>query len=389
MKKKILFANGHMNTGGVEKSLLSVLSHIDYDKYDVDIVLFEGIGDYKDQIPNEVNIIEIDLKKTEGSFLRCAKDALVNKDWYVLKYRIANVISKYTKQPMWLKLAKRGLGLTAKYDCAIAYRFGFPMNYVAYLVDADKKLVWWHHGEYTYSQKQTKTLNEILKNFDKVIFVSDCCRKFCIKNGLMCSNKSIIIPNIIDDKLIGRLAAERNPYENIDGKIIVTVSRLSPEKHIENAIAAAKILKSRYGLNFKWYIIGNGVLYEELDARIKANSLENIVFLLGNRVNPYPYIVNADLYVHTSYVESQGIAVLEAMTLGIPCVVTNSFGIQEFVVDRKNAVVAEQDVVALVDCIKNVLYDGCLSDNIVSNGLKTIDRYSSEAILDKLIDVID
>lgn len=47
MKKKILFANLHMNTGGVEKSLLDVLQHLDYSKYEVDLLLFQGIGDYK------------------------------------------------------------------------------------------------------------------------------------------------------------------------------------------------------------------------------------------------------------------------------------------------------------------------------------------------------
>lgn len=36
-----------MNTGGVEKSLLDVLQHLDYSKYEVDLLLFQGIGDYK------------------------------------------------------------------------------------------------------------------------------------------------------------------------------------------------------------------------------------------------------------------------------------------------------------------------------------------------------
>ena len=41
MKKKLLFINGHLNTGGVEKSLLDILTHLDYDRYDVDLLLTE------------------------------------------------------------------------------------------------------------------------------------------------------------------------------------------------------------------------------------------------------------------------------------------------------------------------------------------------------------
>ena len=43
--KKLLFINGHLNTGGVEKSLLDILQHIDYSQYHVDLLLLEGRGD--------------------------------------------------------------------------------------------------------------------------------------------------------------------------------------------------------------------------------------------------------------------------------------------------------------------------------------------------------
>ena len=56
IKKRLLFVNGHLNVGGVEKSLVDLLKAIDYDKYEVDLVLFEELGDYIDEIPKNVNI---------------------------------------------------------------------------------------------------------------------------------------------------------------------------------------------------------------------------------------------------------------------------------------------------------------------------------------------
>ena len=40
-KKRILFINGHLNAGGVERSLVDVLRHMDYTKYAVDLLLLE------------------------------------------------------------------------------------------------------------------------------------------------------------------------------------------------------------------------------------------------------------------------------------------------------------------------------------------------------------
>ena len=51
------------------------------------------------------------------------------------------------------------------------------------------------------------------------------------------------------------------------------------------------------------------------------NELEGKVILEGEQSNPYPYVKSAHIYVHSSYVESQGLTILEAMALGIPCVV--------------------------------------------------------------------
>ena len=44
-KKKVLFINGHLNVGGVEKSLTDILRHMDYDQYEVDLLLLEDTGD--------------------------------------------------------------------------------------------------------------------------------------------------------------------------------------------------------------------------------------------------------------------------------------------------------------------------------------------------------
>ena len=58
MKKKILIAIDSLTSGGAEKSLISLLTLFDYDKYDVDLLLFYQRGLYLPLIPKEVNVIE-------------------------------------------------------------------------------------------------------------------------------------------------------------------------------------------------------------------------------------------------------------------------------------------------------------------------------------------
>ena len=57
MKKKILFVLATLNRGGAEKSLISLLKMLDYDKYDVDLLLFDRGYDLEKEIPNNVNVI--------------------------------------------------------------------------------------------------------------------------------------------------------------------------------------------------------------------------------------------------------------------------------------------------------------------------------------------
>lgn len=377
-----------MNTGGVEKSLLDVLQHLDYSKYEVDLLLFQGIGDYKNEIPEEVNILEIDLLKTEGSFKNLIINSFKEHKFSNLKFRLLSKKINKKLNPSLMTKMKKYWSLSKQYDIAIAYRFGFPMDFIAYLVDAKKKFVWWHHGAYMYSKDETYMMNKTLENFDKIVFVSKSCMNMAFNNGLNCIGKSVVIPNMLDSEFVDKKSKEFIPYDKSENgnKIIVTVSRLSPEKHIENAVYAAELLIRNNVLNFKWYIVGNGSEYNNLKTIISVKNLEDKVILLGNQVNPYPYVRYADVYVHTSYVESQGIAILEAMSLGKICVVTKSDGALEFCKDGYNSFLCEQNYSDLYSGISKAFnYEEC---KIQNNAVDTVKTYTYKEVIPKIIDIL-
>ena len=118
IKKRLLFVNGHLNVGGVEKSLVDLLKAIDYDKYEVDLVLFEELGDYIDEIPKDVNIKFYDLTNTYGAFLKCIFSNLKpNKFKYAFIRIIFNLQRIFgVRMISLLKSLFKDLGT---YDCAI------------------------------------------------------------------------------------------------------------------------------------------------------------------------------------------------------------------------------------------------------------------------------
>lgn len=362
MKKKILFINGHMNCGGVEKSLLDILKHIDYSQYDIDLLLFEEIGDYEQEIPSRVNIILKSLKNTYGAWWKCLLRCTEQSDWFSLKMRLVFMICRLFGQDK-LSLARRILSLPS-YDTVIAFRSGICTLTAAYAIEAKKKITWWHHGEINVDRRE---YSEVLKSFDKIIAVSNPCLHMMEEAFPEIQSKLMVIPNLIDvDEIkqkakMGKGGQKENNYTSI-----VTVCRISPEKHVENILYSAERLK-KTDVQFHWTIVGGGALLPEMEMYARQKHLANTVSFVGMKRNPYPILSEADLYVHPSYIESQGISILEALSLNIPCVVTESLGPREYIVDGENGILTAKGDRALYEGILKMLHDKELYKSIKQN----------------------
>ena len=132
MKKKILIAIDSLTSGGAEKSLISLLTLFDYDKYDVDLLLFYQRGLYLPLIPKEVNVIEppnflqkinkgIKANLSDGDFkalcLRTGLSISCRNPLMTKKYHGAQIIYKW--------MSKGIENLDKEYDVAIAGDYYF------------------------------------------------------------------------------------------------------------------------------------------------------------------------------------------------------------------------------------------------------------------------
>ena len=382
MKHRILIVNGNLNVGGVEYALVNLLRAFDSNKYEIDLLLLQRGYDYLADIPSHVKVICKESDDAGGPLFYCIKKNIRNNNWFCLNYRVRQIARRFIGCRMAYKFADALLGVKKKYDTAIAFRPGICSDIVGYAINATRKIAWWHHGDMRIGITKKRLLSTWLR-FDEVVAVSDGTAEMLKKHFPNLTIK--VIPNIIDAKHICYKSQQSNPDCEYDVEClkIVTIGRLVEEKHIEDAVTAAALLKTS-GVSFRWHIIGDGILYDEIKSQIDNARLNDTVILLGAQVNPYPWIKNADMMVHTSHVESFGLVILEAMALGTPCVAARSIG-AESIIDGKNGILAEPDVDSLVDAIMTLHNDRQKQSAIVQNAFKTVEQYSADKII-KLIE---
>ncbi len=140
--------------------------------------------------------------------------------------------------------------------------------------------------------------------------------------------------------------------------IMINVGRLSPEKNQKLLIDAfADLIKS--GVDAKLYIMGSGILEDELRMKIVSNQLSDSVELLGHIDNSRDMISVMELmdyFVFPSLYEGQGMALLEAMSLGLTPITSDIPTSREVLKDGYYGVICEtNDQIGLVNAIKQAI----------------------------------
>lgn len=382
MKVKLLFINPTLGLGGVERSLCDILRNFDYDKYDVDLLLYSNSGGLMKQLPENVRLVEPNLDDCYGRFVPIAKALLKKHQYAKLWLRLILSVSGRDRGYM-LYLLRPIYHHLGKYDSVIAFREGDVTQMAYRAFQSDRVIGWWHYGGLPVADSEYKRLRRLTK----LVAVSSNSHSALSEHFYYIKDRIVMIPNMVDTSNVCNLAREFMPQYQKQTRHVVTVARLSPEKHLENIIMCAKVMKAQ-GENIIWHILGEGLEYQTLLISIKENDLSDCVILEGGVSNPYPYVKHADLYVHPSYVESQGLTILEAMALGIPCVVTKSLGPCEFIRDGENGLLVEQGWEPLAQGVLRMLTDKSLYEKIKSN-THCPEQFAPESVMRKIYAMLD
>nr|WP_204413377.1 glycosyltransferase [Bacillus tianshenii] len=365
-----------MNIGGVEKSLLSLLSVIDRDKYEVTILLLEKKGGFLKALPDWVKIEEACwYKKIKPIIMQPPKLTIrgfvSRKDYLKIpKFTFAYLLSKhFNNRYFYYSAIMKDISENhKKYDVAIAYQGPTEIidYYIAHKVHSSNKISWVHFD--VSKHMVNKALFErIYKKFDKIFAVSNGSRKCLINKFPSIEEKTDIFPNIVSEKLICDLSRnEVNFDETYRGVRIVTVGRLSWEKGQDMAIRVLAKLRKQ-GYEVRWYCIGEGNRRKEYEREINKNGLLQDFILLGATPNPYPYIARCDIYVQPSRHEGYCLTLAEAKVLKKPIVTTNFVGAYEQIVNDFNGIITNMDEEDLYLKLKKLIDNSWERKELVKN----------------------
>lgn len=352
MKTRILFVIDSLDCAGAEKSLISLLSLIDYNKFEVYLKMFAYGGMLEDSLPDKVNLLE-PLSYTRFasiSIKEAIKYSFKKRDYKMLftrlRYSLAIRINQYNNEQNSRIFWNLTQGVIEEdptlYDIAISYAQGIPTFYVAEKINAKRKFAWVNNS-YRLDEIDRTFQKKFYDQYEKIIAVSDSAKTIFLETFPIYTNKMEVLYDINNYALISSLSEFGKGYDDdFDGLRILTIGRFHYQKGYDIAIAACKKLKEN-GVNFRWYALGKGPLELEIKKLIQQNGLTNEFKLLGVKANPYPYIKNADIYVQTSRYEGFGLAIAEARMLNIPVVTTKFDAVFNQMVDKKNGLVVEMN----------------------------------------------
>lgn len=214
----------------------------------------------------------------------------------------------------------------------------------------------------------------VYNSADLIIAQTDFMRDDLIDKYHIKPNKVKTIRNIVDRGFIKSQSLQNQTNElKTDDYNIVACGALYSVKGFDLLINALSDLLKK--TNRHLYILGEE-RYEPgyrnfLQSEIDKLGLSKHIHLLGQKVNPYPYFKKANLFVMSSRKEGYPNVVLEALTLGVPVVVTDVVDWTGVIKEGENGYIAKKNN---VDSIKMALVKAFNTEFKLEN--ETLENYN-------------
>lgn len=366
--KKISILSLHLGYGGIEKSIVA-LANLLCSKYKVEIAcvyklfdkpVFELDNRVKVKYLTEVKPNKIDFEKAiyKKNIFKIIKEGL--KSVNILRLRKLNTIDYIINSNSDIIISTRDIfdDWLGKYSSNNILKIGWEHNH--------------HHNNIKYAREVVRSCNKL----DYLVLVSKDLKEFYKKRLDNSNCKCIYIPNILD-VMPSRLS-------KLDEKRLVSVGRLSKEKGYLDLLRISNVLLKNHS-DWTLDIIGDGPEKKNLEKYIKEQNLENKVTLHGFQKKDYiDKILNkSSIYLMTSYTESFGIVLIEAMSHGLPCIAFSSAeGAKELIDSGSNGyLIKNRNNRAYIQKIEDLMENINVRKEIGKMGRANIKKYSGEEVI--------
>lgn len=308
--KKVLLTVNNNKLSGIEKFTLLLAGNLDKNKYSVEV----GVPVY-------------------GPFCKILEDN--NIEYFIFDNKVIGDFTISGFKYMYKKLKKE------KYDIIHA-QAGIAPCVIGKLTEC-KLLIEHKHGlDFTSEQINNmdflKRTYQKLKKYFVMLTLTGCeaDKNILIRRFNYDDSKVKVIYNGIEKEII------EFPKHLNEKFTIGTIGRLTFQKGQEYFVEMAKILQDR-GLDFEYYIYGEGEELNNLNELILKYKLSENVFLKGYAYD-IPLTINTfDLFVLPSRYEGIPYVILEAMKGAVPVITTDVGGISEVIRNNHNGILVKKE----------------------------------------------
>lgn len=357
---------GTLQSGGVSKSLVSLLNVFDRQRYDVHLLLLSRSGDvFSCYLPKDVTVhVNKDIEDLHEGFAGVFRLLKRFRLFLALGSIMRMVLSCIDRSKAGLLLAKLMPCFTHEdFDLIVDYGGQQQLYYMVNKLNGKNKISFFHsdYNKWPYYYNADK---EYYPRIDALFTISETSVKSMKERFPNCCNKIFLMENISVPTIIQQLSEK--PIELPKrGVVFVTIGHVLKNKGIDLAIDAAEILKKKQ-IDFQWLFIGK-ILEKKWVNIVNEKQLDNNFKFMGVLSNPYPYLRECDIYVHPSRFEGKSIALDEAKILCKPIVVTDFSTVHDQFTDRVNASICKMNGEAISNAIIELVKDDKLRQTYVSN----------------------
>ncbi|MFR8229533.1 MAG: glycosyltransferase [Anaeromassilibacillus sp.] len=357
MKKRLIFVNNNLHSGGIQRSLLNLLANLQ-GQCQITLLLMSDTGEYREQLPPEIQVLHCPpllriLGMSQRELWPKAKGLYFLRSFLVVLCRIIGnslplrVLSFFQKQ-----LGPYDIAISCMQSERPSILYGGANEIVLYRIQAEKKIAM-VHADILHCGSNTPAVRKLYGQFDSILTCSKGCR-----DHFLCAFPELrdlvrVVPNFHDFVGISYFS-NQNPVVYPRDKIhVITVARLSGEKGLERALEAVQACVAA-GIPISYQIVGDGPKRAALQKYAVKLGVSACVAFHRFQENPYRFMRNADLFLLPSYHEAAPLVFTEAKYLGLPILATHTSSVRELILEDHAGWVCENTTQDIVHCLKQV-----------------------------------
>jgi glycosyltransferase involved in cell wall biosynthesis len=242
----------------------------------------------------------------------------------------------------------------------------------------------YHLANRVWEEFQIRGLGIMDKFTDMTIAVSGAVKNFLLSHNIVPDRQVIVIPNMLDPDFIGL-----KKYHKPAGvpQIIGSIGSLNIQKGYLVLLKALKILEEKkLPVDWRCQLIGAGPLEKTMRKRIEKYRLAPKVSLKLSTDSVAEAMRHFSCYVQNSRTESFGLAVIEAMSLGVPVITTNRGALPEIVCNKETGLIVPYgQPEKLAQAMAKILTDRRLAEDLGENGCRAaLKKFATKPIVDRI-----